>query len=274
MSTSLLPALHRTRRDPDPDSGASMTSGPRMPAGATSASASTGCAAGQGFDAPGGRSRGRPHRRGGRGQRDAPAGSATARWAAAPASSTGRRAPVLLLAPGSAVEVVAETRGDGRPRRRARRRDAASPAPHRGRPTSSSRRAATGVTERRIHHLLPPTAAGRPAHPLRGLHARAATGRATRPTSTTRRTRHGRPTSRSSTTTASRDRRAGPSRASTRRTGRSTQSFAPGDGDVILVPRGYHPVGAAAGLRCLLPERDGWPPPGMAFHPRQRTTPG
>ncbi len=29
-----------------------------------------------------------------------------------------------------------------------------------------------GVTERRIHHLLPPAAPAAPAHPLRGLHAR------------------------------------------------------------------------------------------------------
>ena len=47
------------------------------------------------------------------------------------------------------------------------------------------------------------------------------------------------------------------------------------DLDIVLVPRGYHPVARRAGRRLLLPQRDGRPDPGVALHagsrPRDRT---
>ena len=158
----------------------------------------------------------------------------------------GPPAPVLLLAPGTGFE---RPRGDGGDRRRRRRAGCRDPGwtPARRPPTRSSwRRAAkdprSGASTTCCRR--PRTRAGSSSS---RSSRRAATGRATRPTSTTPRTRRARHTSRSSTTTASPGRRAGPSPASTRRTGQPRRVLVPRDGDVVLVPRGYHPVAAAPG---------------------------
>ena len=174
--------------------------------------------------------------------------------------------PVLLLAPGTDVEIVAETQAT------VVIADAPGADEHHERLIEAGdihvETRGHGVTERRIHHLLPPTApAGRlilfevftpggnwssyPPHkhdtedpPREAYLEELYYYRFARP--------EGWAFARVYTADRTLD-----------------ESFAPGDGDVILVPRGYHPVGAPAGLRCLLPQRDGWPPSGMAFHPRQ-----
>ena len=48
------------------------------------------------------------------------------------------------------------------------------------------------------------------------------------------------------------------------------ESMTPGDGDVVLVPRGYHPGRRAGRLRLLLPQRHGRAHPGLALHHRSR----
>ena len=40
------------------------------------------------------------------------------------------------------------------------------------------------------------------------------------------------------------------------------------DGDVVLVPRGYHPVGAPAGYDCYYLNVMAGPTPGVALHRR------
>ena len=48
------------------------------------------------------------------------------------------------------------------------------------------------------------------------------------------------------------------------------EAMTPSDCDVVLVPEGYHPVGAPARLRLLLPQRHGRPQPRLALHHRPR----
>ena len=150
-------------------------------------------------------------------------------------SSLGSRADVVrgtagsrscCWRPAAPLEVAGRDGRDRHRRRRARRRRThhrASSSP----PTSSWRRAAADVTERRIHHLLPPSAPGRPAHPLRGLHARRQLVELPAPQA-----RHRGPAARGLPRGAlllplRAARRAGPSPASTRRTGPLDASFAP-----------------------------------------------
>ena len=152
--------------------------------------------------------------------------------------------PVLLLAPGTDVEIVAETQAT------VVIADAPGADEHHERLIEASdihvETRGHGVTERRIHHLLPPSApAGRlilfevftpggnwssyPPHkhdtedpPREAYLEELYYYRFARP--------EGWAFARVYTADRTLD-----------------ESFAPGDGDVILVPRGYHPVGAPAG---------------------------
>ena len=69
-------------------------------------------------------------------------------------------------------------------------------------------------------------------------------------------------------------RRASPSSASTPTTAAWTRRFAVEDGDVVMVPRGYHPVVRAARLRPLLPERHGRPAAASGSSATTRATSG
>ena len=135
---------------------------------------------------------------------------------------------VVAAAPGGAVRRTGGIAAGGRPRRGPR----LGPAP-RGASTTCCR-----PTPRRAGSSR--TRCSRPA----------ATGRASRRTSTTPRTRRSSRASRSSTSTGSRGRRASRSSGSTPPDRTLDETLAPGDGDVVLVPRGYHPVGVPAGYDC------------------------
>ena len=116
-----------------------------------------------------------------------------------------------------------------------------------------------GNTARTVHHLLP---ADEPAARLLLVEVFTPGGNwsATRPTSTTRRTRPVRPAWRSSTGTASRSRPRAFAFARVYTADRELdQALTPMDGDVVLVPRGYHPVGMPAGYDGYYLERDGRP---------------
>ena len=156
--------------------------------------------------------------------------------------------PVILVAPGSQPSRSAprRSRSSRSPRRPA--------APFAGRPHRARRHPRRGPRAgqhaRRVHHLLPPAAeAGRliafevftPGGQLVELSAPQA--------------RHRGPAARGAARGAlllpvRAARRASPSPASTRRTGRLDEALTPGDGDLVLVPEGYHPVGVPAGYDC------------------------
>ena len=88
----------------------------------------------------------------------------------------------------------------------------------------------------------------------------------------TRRAR--RPRSRRPTITASTRRRASPSSASTPTTARSMRPCRVEDGDVVMVPRGYHPVGAPHGYDLYYLNVMAGPEADLDLPQRSRRTPG
>ena len=103
-----------------------------------------------------------------------------------------------------------------------------------------------GSNTRYVTNILPE---GEPADSLLVVEVitPAATRRATRRTSTTATICRRNPISRKPTTTASTRRRALPSSASTPDDRSLDEAMAIEDGDVVLVPRGYHPCAACHG---------------------------
>ena len=147
----------------------------------------------------------------------------------------------------------------------ARRPDAAHRA-GRARRYPRGERAAPAQTARRIHHLLPPGRRGRPVDRVRGVHARRQLVELS-----AAQARHGGPADRGPARGALllplREARGVRVRSGcTPPTASSTRRSPPGDGDVVLVPAGYHPVERRSRLRLLLPERDGRPEPRLELH--------
>ena len=104
-----------------------------------------------------------------------------------------------------------------------------------------------GTNTRHVRNILSETARGREPAGRRGDHARAAIGRAIPRTSTIATTCRRNRCSRRPTITAFRRRRVSRCSASIPTTATLDETMAVGDRDVVLVPRGYHPVGAAHG---------------------------
>ena len=197
-----------------------------------------------------------------------PATSTSGPSARGPRCSTARRAPVVLVAPGRPFDLVAETR-------RARRRRLGARAARCGRPGCIAaddilvEARGSGQTARRIHHLLPPGAeAGRliayevftpggnwssyPPHkhdtedpPVEARLEEIYFYRFAKP--------QGFAFQRVYTPDRSLD-----------------EAMTPGDGDVVLVPRGYHPVGVPAGYDCYYLNVMAGPEPRLALHDRSR----
>ena len=127
-------------------------------------------------------------------------------------------------------------------------RDGVRPSPSRSsRATSSWRPAAPATRPARSTTSSRPTFPADRLELVEVVHARRATGRAGRRTSTTSTRCRARPCSRRSTTTGSGGPRRGRSSASTGPDRSRDAFFEVRDGDVVLVPDGYHPFAAAHG---------------------------